>query len=112
MSISFTKGFRFGPTRLTNGEVRTRLQRAILDGDRESFRNTLEQHAPEIAGQQRLYGVLVMTPDGMQTLLVNEGGERSGAGYVIGAGTPIDLLNVAFSPTGMTATDLDGHVWM
>jgi hypothetical protein len=111
MSIPFLRSIRFGTARIADVEVRTRLHRAILDNDGNSFRNILEQHVPEIAGEHGLYGVLAMTPAGMRPFLVNERGERIRTGYVIDEGTPIDFLNVEVGPTGMTATDLLGNVW-
>jgi hypothetical protein len=107
-TLSSVKAPAPGIVQSLNDTVRFKLQRAILDNDGEAFRNALMAYSSELAGQHRLYGVLVMTPDGMRPFMVNEKGERIGSGFIIAAGTPIELLNVEFGPDGMTATTPDG----
>ena len=111
MANSFPEGFRRGLSPLQDDAVRARLGQAILDDDPDAFRATLAEAHPELAAQHRLYGVLVMTPEGMRPIMVGETGRRvGGPGYVIDAGTPIDMLNVHYDESGVTVTTPDG-VW-
>ena len=52
----------------------------------------------------RLYGVAMMTDDGMVSVLVDHTGERLTEGYVIQAGTPIDMLNIEYTADEMIVT--------
>jgi hypothetical protein len=111
MAGSFLDGFRRGSSPLQDDAVRARLQQAILDDDPAAFRAALQAAHPDLVGQHRLYGVLVMTPEGMRPVLVDETGRRvGGPGYVIAPATPIDLLNVRYGEAEMPVATPDG-VW-
>jgi hypothetical protein len=105
-------GFRIGKTSVPDEGTRSRLQRAILDNDAASFRETLAKELPDIAHEHRLYGVLEMGPDGMHAIVVDQNGRRiSDPRYVIPPGTPIDLLNVVYEGTKMIVTTPSGDTW-
>jgi hypothetical protein len=111
MAGSFQDKFRRGSSPLQDDALRARLQKAILDDDPAAFRATL-QADPNLVGQRRLYGVLVMTPEGMRPVMVDETGQRiGGPDYVIAPGTPIELLNVQYGESEMTVIAPDGGVW-
>ena len=111
MASSFLPGFYRAPSPLHDDEVRGKLARAIIDTDPVAFRAILQNAHPDLAGEHRLYGVLMMTPEGMRPLVVDETGQRVGSpGYVIAANTPIDLLNVHYGESEMTVTVGDS-VW-
>lgn len=104
---------KLGSSPLIDNAVRTQLQKAILDDDPPSFRATLQAAHPDVASQHRLYGVLVMMPDGMgmRPVMVDETGLRiGGPDYVIPAGMPIDLLNVEYGESEMTVT-IGDDIW-
>jgi hypothetical protein len=104
------KDRRLGRSPLQDDEVRRNLQRAILDNDPATFRKVLHAAYPALSNEHRLYGVLRMTPTGMESILVDEMGGRIGPEYVIAAETPMELLNVHYGESEMTVTTEDG-VW-
>jgi hypothetical protein len=111
MEKDFWEHFRRGPSPLQDDAVRARLQQAIIDGDPRAFRETLQGAYPDLAAQHRLYGVLLMTAQGMRPVMVDETGQQvGGPGFVIDVATPIDLLNVHFGPSEVTVTVGD-QVW-
>jgi hypothetical protein len=111
MGNAFWDTIRRGASPLQDDAVRARLQQAILDDDPRVFRETLQGAYPDLAAQHRLYGVLLMTAEGMLPIMVDETGQRvGGPGFIIEAGMPIDLLNVHFGPSEMTVT-LGEHSW-
>jgi hypothetical protein len=96
---------------LQDDKVRAELARAILDDDPTSFRTIVQAAYPELGREHRLFAVLVMRPEGMTTVMVDEAGQRiRGPGYTIAANTPIDFLNVDFGESEMTVTSGD-EVW-
>ena len=103
--------FRLGADAIPDADVRAGLQQAVLSEDAKSFREILERALPEIAGQHRLYGVFLMSPGGMQTVIVDETGERIGPGFVIAAYTPMTMLNLEVDGTTMTVTTPEGEIW-
>jgi hypothetical protein len=110
MAQTFTDQFRLGADLPFSEELRSGLGRAIQDQDEEGFRQRLRQAFPELAGQHRLYGVLVKTPEGLRPLLVDETGRRIRDDSVIERGTPIHLLNVEYGPTEMRAR-IGNEIW-
>ncbi len=103
-------GHCLGPSPVADERVRFTLQRAIVEGNAEAFRTTLRTSHPELAGQRRLFGVLLETPNGLRTVLVDVTGERLPQGTVIEANMPIDLLNVQFRD-GQMLVRTDAGVW-
>jgi hypothetical protein len=100
-----------GPSPLKDDTVRATLLRAILDDDPVRFRTIHEGARPELAGEHRLYGVLVMTAQGMTPVMVDETGQRvGGPAYTIAANTPIDFLNVHYGESAITVT-IGDDVW-
>src|SRR5262245_56211559 len=110
MREPFWDRFRRRPSDLQDDEVRGRLSQAILDDAPQTFRQILAESCPARAIQHRLYAVLIEAPEGTQTILVDESGERVGPDFVIWAETPIDLLNVEYGAAEMTAT-IGDEVW-
>ena len=110
MAPNFLNDFRRASSLVQDDEVRGKLQRAILNDDSAAFQAVLRSAYPALVDQHRLYGVLVMTPEGMQSIMVDEMGHRIEPGYTIAAETPIDLLNVHYGETEMTVKTDDG-IW-
>jgi hypothetical protein len=104
MTQDFNDDFTFAPSPLQDDALRTRLQQAILDDDAEQFRAILQEAAPQLAGVERFYGVLIPTADGMQTILVDHTGRRLGSDDILDTTSPIDMLNVHYGSTEMTVT--------
>jgi hypothetical protein len=112
MNASFWGKFLFHktPASLLDAKARGRIEEAILEGDPARFRLALAETCPELVGARRLYGVLAMTPRGIGPILVDETGKRLGAGDVLEAGVPIDLVNVEFTSTEIRAK-IGGQLW-
>lgn len=103
--------FLRGPSPLQDDAVRDRLQQAILNNDSILFRTTLAETHPELVAERRLYGLLIMTPEGLRPLMVDESGKRiEDPEYVMPAGIPIDMLNVKITDSELIVT-IDGNIW-
>jgi hypothetical protein len=96
------ESFEFRKSALQDDELRAQLQNAILSNDSKRFRELLAGTSLET--EIRLYGVAVMTNDGLVSVLVDHHGERLIEGYVIQAGTPIDMLNIEYTADEMIVT--------
>jgi hypothetical protein len=96
------ESFEFRKSPLQDDELRAKLQNAILANDSERFRQLLA--GTPLENELRLYGVAVMTNDGLISLLVDHHGERLKEGYIIQPGTPIDMLNIEYTADEMIVT--------
>jgi hypothetical protein len=111
MTPSFLPGFWRKSSPLQDDDVRAKLATAILNNDPSAFQAILQAAYPDLAGEHRLYGILMMTAEGMRPSMVDETGHPiGGPDYIIAANTPIDLLNVQYGEGEITVT-IGDHVW-
>jgi len=97
--------FRFRLSPFQNDQARRRLARAVLEGDRAMFRALVGEFAPDVPAQPRLYGALTLDErGGILPVMVDQNGDALPEGYVIPAGTPIDLLNADFTESEIIVT--------
>jgi hypothetical protein len=92
------------PDSLLKPGVKSRLETAILQNDHETFRAVLVRECPDIADDDRLFGVVKRTLDGMIPVMVDKTGVAIAQNYVIAQGTPLHLLNLEMWASGCRIT--------